>query len=108
MSQYLLWGLGIVVIVGPTGAGKTRLSLDLAERANGEVISCDSQQVYVGMDIGTGKVTTAERARVPHHVLDIVRPDEEMTAARCRCSATATGRCARWGRFSRRRRFTIT
>lgn len=72
----------LVVIVGPTGAGKTRLSLELAERCGGEVVSADSQQVYVGMDIGTGKVTVAERARVPHHVLDVVRPDEEMTAAR--------------------------
>lgn len=72
----------LVVIVGPTGAGKTRLSLDLAERLGGEVISCDSQQVYVGMDIGTGKVSAEDRARVPHHLLDVVRPDEEMTAAR--------------------------
>jgi tRNA dimethylallyltransferase len=72
----------LVVIVGPTGAGKTRLSLALAERCGGEVISADSQQVYLGMDIGTGKVTAEERARVPHHVLDVVRPDEEMTAAR--------------------------
>ncbi len=72
----------IVVVVGPTGAGKTRLALALAERAGGEVVSADSQQVYIGMDIGTGKVGAAERARVPHHVLDIVHPDEEMTAAR--------------------------
>ncbi|MBS1122974.1 MAG: tRNA delta(2)-isopentenylpyrophosphate transferase [Deltaproteobacteria bacterium] len=72
----------LVVIVGPTGAGKTRLSLALAEQVGGEVISADSQQVYVGMDIGTGKVTASERARVPHHLLDVVRPDEEMTAQR--------------------------
>jgi tRNA dimethylallyltransferase len=72
----------LVVIVGPTGAGKTRLALDLAERCGGEVVSADSQQVYVGMDIGTGKATAEERARVPHHVLDVVRPDEDMTAAR--------------------------
>ena len=72
----------LVVIVGPTGAGKTRLSLELAERVGGEVISCDSQQVYTGMDIGTGKASAEERARVPHHLLDVVRPDEEMTAAR--------------------------
>src|SRR6185437_83457 len=63
-------------------AGKTRLSLELAEHVGGEVISCDSQQVYVGMDIGTGKATAAERARVPHHLLDVVKPDEDMTAAR--------------------------
>lgn len=72
----------LVIIVGPTGAGKTRLSLELAERVGGEVVSVDSQQVYAGMDIGTGKVTAAERARVPHHLLDVVKPDEDMTAAR--------------------------
>ncbi len=72
----------LVVIVGPTGAGKTRLSLDLAVRFGGEVISCDSQQVYVGMDIGTGKVSADERTRVPHHLLDVCKPDAEMTAAR--------------------------
>ena len=70
------------MIVGPTGAGKTRLALELAGRVGGEVVSADSQQVYVGMDIGTGKATADERARVPHHLLDVVRPDEEMTAAR--------------------------
>ena len=72
----------LVVIVGPTGAGKTQLALRLAERAGGEVVSADSQQVYAGMDIGTGKVTAAERARVPHHGVDVVRPDEDMTAQR--------------------------
>jgi tRNA dimethylallyltransferase len=72
----------LIVIVGPTGAGKTRLALELAARVGGEVVSADSQQVYVGMDIGTGKATAAERARVPHHLLDVVKPDEEMTAAR--------------------------
>jgi len=75
-------GPRIVVIVGPTGAGKTQLAIDLAERIGGEVVSCDSQQVYLGMDIGTGKATAAERARIPHHLLDVIRPDEEMTAAR--------------------------
>jgi len=72
----------LVVIVGPTGAGKTRLAMQLAEHTGGEVVSADSQQVYAGMDIGTGKVTVEDRARVPHHVLDVVRPDEEMTAQR--------------------------
>ncbi len=70
------------MIVGPTGAGKTRLALELAASVGGEVISVDSQQVYLGMDIGTGKVTAEQRARVPHHLLDVVRPDEEMTMAR--------------------------
>ncbi len=72
----------LVVIVGPTASGKTQLSLELARRVGGEIVSCDSQQVYQGMDIGTGKATADERAAVPHHVLDIARPDEEMTAAR--------------------------
>ena len=72
----------LVVIVGPTGAGKTRLAIQLAEHTGGEVVSADSQQVYAGMDIGTGKVTAEERARVPHHVVDVVRPDEDMTAQR--------------------------
>jgi tRNA dimethylallyltransferase len=72
----------LVVIVGPTGAGKTRLAMRLAEHTGGEVVSADSQQVYAGMDIGTGKVTPEERARVPHHVVDVVRPDEDMTAQR--------------------------
>ena len=72
----------LVVIVGPTGAGKTRVSLALAAATGGEVISCDSQQVYTGMDIGTGKATAEERACVPHHLLDVVMPDQEMTVAR--------------------------
>jgi tRNA dimethylallyltransferase len=72
----------LVVIVGPTGAGKTRLSLAIAEATGGEVISCDSQQVYLGMDIGTGKATAEERARIAHHLLDVVEPDQDMTAAR--------------------------
>src|ERR1700743_1199574 len=72
----------LVVIVGPTGAGKTRLAMRLAAPTGGEVVSADSQQVYAGMDIGTGKVTAAERAAVPHHVVDVVQPDEEMTAQR--------------------------
>jgi tRNA dimethylallyltransferase len=72
----------LVVIVGPTGAGKTRLALALAAKVGGEIVSADSQQVYRGMDIGTGKATADERARVPHHLLDVVEPDDEMTAAR--------------------------
>ncbi len=72
----------LLVIVGPTGSGKTELALRLAESVGGEIVSADSQQVYRGMDIGTGKASADERARVPHHLLDVLSPDEEMTAAR--------------------------
>jgi tRNA dimethylallyltransferase len=75
-------GPRLVVIVGPTASGKSRLALDLARAVGGEVVSADSQQVYRGMDIGTGKVSAAERALVPHHLIDVCEPDDEMTAAR--------------------------
>ncbi len=61
----------IIVISGPTGVGKTRLSLELADRLGGEIISADSIQVYRGMDIGTAKATQEERARIPHHMIDV-------------------------------------
>jgi tRNA dimethylallyltransferase len=70
----------VVLILGPTGSGKTALSLALAERLNGEIVSCDSVAVYRGMDIGTAKPTLAERARVPHHLIDIADPDQPFTA----------------------------
>lgn len=72
----------VVVIVGPTASGKSELALALAEAAGAEIVSADSQQVYRGMDIGTGKVPAAARARVPHHLIDIVDPDEDMSAQR--------------------------
>jgi len=64
----------VIAIVGPTASGKTALSITLAQKFNGEVISADSRQVYRGLDLGTGKVTTEEMADVPHHLLDIVDP----------------------------------
>jgi tRNA dimethylallyltransferase len=72
----------LVVIAGPTGAGKSELSLEAAARAGVEIVSADSQQVYRGMDIGTGKLMPAERRGIRHHLIDVVDPDEEMTAAR--------------------------
>lgn len=69
-----------LVITGPTATGKTALSLDVAERLDGEIISMDSRQVYRGMDIGTAKATPEQRARVPHHGLDLVDPDERYSA----------------------------
>ncbi|MCL7452755.1 MAG: tRNA (adenosine(37)-N6)-dimethylallyltransferase MiaA [Anaerolineae bacterium] len=71
----------LVAIVGPTAAGKTALSIRLAEAAGGEIVSADSRQVYQGMDIGTAKATAEEQARVPHHLLDIVPPDEPLSLA---------------------------
>lgn len=71
----------LIAIVGPTAAGKTALSLDLAEALNGEIVSADSRQIYRGMDIGSAKATPAEQARVPHHLLDLVDPDQVLTLA---------------------------
>jgi tRNA dimethylallyltransferase len=72
----------VLVIVGPTAVGKTTLSLYLAEHLRGEVVSADSRLFYRGMDIGTAKPTPEERARVPHHLIDIADPDETVGLAR--------------------------
>ncbi|MBX6363024.1 MAG: tRNA (adenosine(37)-N6)-dimethylallyltransferase MiaA [Gemmatimonadetes bacterium] len=69
-----------LVITGPTASGKTALSLAVAERLDGEIISMDSRQVYRGMDIGTAKLLPAERRGIPHHGLDLVDPDQRYSA----------------------------
>ena len=69
-----------VLILGPTGSGKTALSLALAEQLGGEIVSCDSVAVYFGMDLGTAKPSPAERARVPHYLIDVADPDQPFTA----------------------------
>jgi tRNA dimethylallyltransferase len=79
----------LVVIAGPTAAGKTALSIELAEAAGGEIVSADSRQIYRGMDIGTAKVTAEERARVPHHLLDVVTPDQVLSLAEYQALAYA-------------------
>lgn len=66
----------LIVVVGPTASGKTALSLELARRFNGEIIAADSRTVYKGMDIGTAKPTAEEMAAVPHHLVNVVTPDE--------------------------------
>lgn len=71
----------LLAIVGPTAAGKTALSLQLGRLLDGEIISADSRQVYRYMDIGTAKATAEEQARVPHHLIDIVDPDEPYNVA---------------------------
>ena len=70
----------VVIILGPTGAGKTALSLELAERFNGEIVSCDSVAVYRGMELGTAKPTAEELSRIRHHVIDVTTPDQPFTA----------------------------
>ncbi|MEW6033461.1 MAG: tRNA (adenosine(37)-N6)-dimethylallyltransferase MiaA [Chloroflexota bacterium] len=71
----------LVVIVGPTGAGKSRLALDLAPGFTAEIVNADSRQVYRRLDIGTAKPGPSDRALVPHHLLDIVDPDEDFSLA---------------------------
>ena len=71
----------IVAVVGPTASGKTALSIELAKKSNGEIISCDSMQIYKYMDIGTAKPTEQEMDGVVHHMIDIVDPDVEFSCA---------------------------
>ena len=71
----------ILAVVGPTAGGKSALALELAQRLGGEIISCDSMQIYRRMDIGTAKPTTEEQARVRHHLIDAVEPEESFSAA---------------------------
>jgi tRNA dimethylallyltransferase len=70
----------VVLLLGPTGSGKTALSLELGERFGGEIVSCDSVAVYRGMDVGTAKPTKEERARLRHHLIDVVNPNQPFTA----------------------------
>ncbi|HEX7619762.1 MAG TPA: tRNA (adenosine(37)-N6)-dimethylallyltransferase MiaA [Anaerolineales bacterium] len=71
----------LIVIVGPTAVGKTEISIQLAGRLGGEIVSADSRLFYRGMDIGTAKPTPAERARIPHHLIDVADPDETCSLA---------------------------
>ena len=72
----------MLAVVGPTAAGKSALAMQLAARLPLEIVSCDSLMVYAGMEVGTGKPTAADRAAVPHHLLDVVSPAEPFHAAR--------------------------
>jgi tRNA dimethylallyltransferase len=71
----------VVAIVGPTASGKSALALAIARESGGEIVSCDSLQVYRGLDVGSAKATADERAMVPHHLLDVVEPDQDFSAA---------------------------
>ena len=71
----------VIVIVGPTASGKTALSIELAKKINGEIISCDSMQIYKDMDIGTAKITTEEMQGIKHYLIDFVSPDERYSVS---------------------------
>ena len=91
----------LIAIVGPTGAGKSALALRLAQEAGGEIVSCDSLQVYRGLDIGSAKATVEERRLVPHHLLDVVDPDQDFSAAQyARQARAALADIASRGRLS--------
>lgn len=72
----------LIVVAGATASGKTSLSVELARRFDGEVISCDSMQIYKNLDIGTAKPTKEEMGTVPHHLLDVAEPWEEFSVER--------------------------
>ncbi len=71
----------LIVIIGPTAVGKTAVSIELAGRLDGEIVSADSRLLYCGMDIGTAKPTREEMAGVPHHLIDVANPDETWSLA---------------------------
>ena len=71
----------LLVIVGPTAIGKTAVSIEVAKKLNGEIISADSMQIYKYMDIGTAKVKPEEMEGIPHYLIDVVYPNEEFTVA---------------------------
>jgi tRNA dimethylallyltransferase len=90
----------LIGVVGPTGAGKSALGLRLARGRGGEIVSCDSLQVYRGLDVGSAKATREERQAVPHHLVDVVDVDEPFSAAEyARLSRAAVADVARRGRL---------
>ena len=82
----------LVAIVGPTATGKSALAIALARQFGGEVLACDSTAVYRGIDIGTDKVPAAQQQGIPHHLVDLVPPDEVYSAARYADEAAAAAR----------------
>ena len=74
-------GLPTIIILGPTGSGKTAIGIKIAKKLNGEIISADSRAIYKGMDIGTAKPSKTERQDIPHYGIDLVEPDERFTVS---------------------------
>lgn len=92
-------GPRVVAIVGPTAVGKSAIAMTIAERLDAEIVSADSRQIYRGLDVGTAKPSPGDRRRVPHHLIDVVDPDERFDAARFRSLALdAIGAAAARGR----------
>ena len=77
----------VIMVIGATAVGKTDLSISLAEKIDGEIISVDSRLFYKRMDIGTAKPSESERARIPHHLIDVCEPDENWTLSRFKQAA---------------------
>ncbi len=84
--------LRLIAVVGATATGKSDVALELAARVGGEIVSADSRQIYRYLDIGTAKPSAAERARIPHHLLDVVDPDAAFDVARYRMGALEAAR----------------
>ena len=101
-SPGVLTNPSLIGVVGPTGAGKSRLSLRLAAELPGEIIAADSRTVYRGLDIGTAKPTKLDRRRVPHHLLDVVGPGESLNVARFQTLARVA-----WQDINNRRRWAL-
>ena len=96
--------LPLIAVLGPTAVGKTAISLQLARQFDGEIISADSRQIYRGLDIGTDKIGAAERAQTPHHLIDVVAPDQILTLAEYqRLAFAAVDDIQRRGRWPRLR-----
>lgn len=79
----------VVIITGPSASGKSAFAVDIAGRIGGQIVSADSAAVYRYLDIGTAKPTAAERTRVPHHLIDIIDPDERYNAMAYKTAADA-------------------
>ena len=77
----------LLVVVGPTAVGKTAFAVELAEALNGEIVSADSRYIYRGLEVGTAKPSAAERARVPHHLIDVTPPGQSWSLADYRDAA---------------------
>ena len=70
-----------IIILGPTASGKTKLSVELAKKLNGEIVNADSQQIIKGLDIGTAKITDKEKEGIPHHLFDIIEVGQDFSVS---------------------------